>query len=168
MESLNQRVTGGDNCVWAINTIREDNSLFSSPSSSRQKAIISQLPRNHREHISHRQAGRRGRKRREDKVELEMEARAADLLPATVLSLAASIWPQQSRPGRVKPRVMWSCSRASPGPLFPSDLRGPFCVGTIIVKAQTSKHKKQLSSTVTTARRGPSGFLQFLNFQKKK
>lgn len=71
-----------------------------------------------------------------------MEARATDLLPATVLSLAASIWPQQSRPGRVKPRVMWSCSRASPGPLFPSDLRGPFCVGTIIAKAQTSKHKK--------------------------
>lgn len=101
-------------------------------------------------------------------MELEMEARAADLLPATVLSLAASIWPQQSRPGRVKPRVMRSCSRASPGPLFPSDLRGPFCVGTIIAKAQTSKHKKQLSSTVTTARRGPSGFLQFLNFQKKK
>lgn len=92
-------------------------------------------------------------------MELEMEARAADLLPATVLSLAASIWPQQFRPGRVKPRVMLSCSSASPGPLFPSDLKGPFCVGTIIAKAQTSKHKKQLSSPVTTARRGPSGFL---------
>lgn len=113
VESLNQRVTGGDNCVWAINTIREDKSLFICPSSFRQKAIISQLPRNHREHIFHRQLGRRGKKKREDKVELELEARAADLLPATMLSLAAFIWPQQSRPGRKKPRVMLSHSNAS-------------------------------------------------------
>lgn len=137
-ESLNQRVTGGDNCVWAINRIREDKSLFTCPSSPRQTAIISQLPLNHREHISHRQWGRR--EKREDKVELQTQTRAWDLLPATVLSLAASIWPQQSRPGRVEPRLMPSHSSA------PSDhsshLTSEACLcWTIIEKAQTGKHK---------------------------
>lgn len=113
VESLNHRLTGGDNCVWAMNTIREDKSPFIWPSSSRQKAIISQLPLNHREHIFHRQLGRRGKKR-EDRVEPELETRASDLLPATMLSLAAFIWPQQWRPGRKKPRVMLSRSSASP------------------------------------------------------
>lgn len=137
-ESLNQRVTGGDNCVWAINRIRDDKSLFTCPSSPRQTAIISQLPLNHREHISHRQWGRR--EKREDKVELQTQTRAWDLLPATVLSLAASIWPQQSRPGRVEPRLMPSHSSA------PSDhsshLTSEACLcWTIIEKAQTGKHK---------------------------
>lgn len=51
---------------------------------------------------------------REDKVELELEATASDLLPATMLSLAAFIWPQQSRPGRKKPSVTLSRANASP------------------------------------------------------
>lgn len=167
LSGVDQRVTGRDNCAWTVNTTREDKSLFICPSSSRQKAIISQLPLNHREHIFHRQLGRRGEKQRVDKVELELEARVADLLLATMLSLAAFIWPQQSRPGRTKPSIAVPL-QSSTRPLFPSDLRGPFCVGIIIVRAQTSKHKTQLSSPMTTARRGPSGFLWPLNLKKKK
>ena len=47
VESLNQRVTGGDNCVWAINTIREFKSFLTRPSSPNPASTRSQTDSRH-------------------------------------------------------------------------------------------------------------------------
>lgn len=145
VESLNQRVTGGDNCVWAINTIREDKSLVTRPSSPSPASTRSQTDSHHftaptKPQGTYFSQTVRQREKREDRVELETQTRARDLLPATVLSLAASLWPWQSRPDRVEPTLTPSHSNAH------SDHSSHLASGarlcwTVIAKAQTGKHK---------------------------
>lgn len=66
-------------------------------------------------------------------MELKTQTRARDLLPATVLSLAASLWPQQSGPDGVEPTLTLShSSHLAPGACL---------CWTIIAEAQTGKHK---------------------------
>lgn len=143
VQSPNQRVAGGDNCVRATNTIKENKpSLTCSPPSPSAAPTGPQtdsrhlkLPLNHREHISHRQRGW-VKKKGEDKVEIEIETRVQDLLPAAMLSLAASLWPWWLGPDRGEPTPTPCRSSQS------SHTASSACLcQTIIAKSQPRKHK---------------------------
>lgn len=82
------------------------------------------------------QTARLSEKKGEDKVEIEIETRVQDLLPAAMLSLAASLWPWWLGPDRGEP---------TPTPCRSSQLShtaSSACLcQTIIAKSQPRKHK---------------------------
>lgn len=82
------------------------------------------------------QTARLSEKKGEDKVEIEIETRVQDLLPAAMLSLAASLWPWWLGPDRGEP---------TPTPCRSSQLShtaSSACLcQTIIAKSQPRKQK---------------------------
>lgn len=87
------------------------------------------------------QTARLSEKKGEDKVEIEIETRVQDLLPAAMLSLAASLWPWWLGPDRGEPTPTPCRSSQS------SHTASSACLcQTIIAKSQPRKHKPTVLS----------------------
>lgn len=137
VQSPNQRVAGGDNCVRATNTIKENKpslTLCCSYRASDRQPSFKTPTKPQGTYFS--QTARLSEKKGEDKVEIEIETRVQDLLPAAMLSLAASLWPWWLGPDRGEPTPTPCRSSQS------SHTASSACLcQTIIAKSQPRKHK---------------------------